>query len=138
MIEFPSFDTVKTTPFAYRLLRNFLPNLSSSQWFYCLFAERKYFASKENQPLSRIEDVYEGIGPFWRPFRPSGGVYTHGRTDEETGGPGSAPPTRPRACEVRKMYTRSGGGFPSPPHSNIGTGPGRGPLRGHLLPSTLI
>ena len=70
MIEFPSFDTVKTTPFAYRFLRKSLPNLSSDQWFYCLFAQGEYFASKENQPLSRIEDVYKGIGPFWRPLGP--------------------------------------------------------------------
>ena len=45
VIEFPSFDTVKTTPFAYRFLRNFLPNLSSGQWFYCLSVTWKYFAS---------------------------------------------------------------------------------------------
>ena len=70
VIGFPSFDTVKTTPFALCFLRDFLPNLSFSHWIYCHFADRKYFASKENQPFSRIEDVYEGIGPFWRPLGP--------------------------------------------------------------------
>ena len=109
MIKFHPSDTVKTTPFAFRFLKKFLPNLSSDQWFYCLFADRKYFASKENQPFSRIEDVYEGICPFWRPLGPLPSVtHTHG---QRLSRPKPPPPSR------RKFSSR--GRAAAPPHSNI-------------------
>ena len=110
MMEFSPFDTVKITLFACRILSDFLPNLSSGQWFYCLWIQRKYFASKEIINFSRIEHVFEGIGPFWRLLGPLPSV-TDGRTDgRRLSRPKPPPPSR------RKFSSR--GRAAAPPHSN--------------------
>jgi len=70
-MNFTHFDTVKITPFAHRVLDEFLPNLSPNQCFHCLLLEWTIFTPKEIPPMSRFYDsivVYlvfrSPLGPF--------------------------------------------------------------------------